>query len=94
MIFFVIVNSKTAKTIVMENKTMQRNLYRVLRKTGVQKKDIALDASFNEDLRFDTVDWKIFTFYLEDIFEINFKDEELRKLKDINDTLTLLKNTA
>ncbi|VAW14073.1 hypothetical protein MNBD_BACTEROID01-2786 [hydrothermal vent metagenome] len=78
----------------MENKTMQRNLYRVLRKTGVEKRDIALDASFNEDLQFDTVDWKIFTYYLENIFNTNFKDDELKGLKNINDTLVLLKHTA
>ncbi|NOY97441.1 MAG: acyl carrier protein [Chlorobi bacterium] len=78
----------------MENKTMQRNLYRVLRKTGVEKRDIALSASFNEDLQFDTIDWKIFTYYLENIFNTNFKDEELKRLKNINDTLVLLKHTA
>jgi acyl carrier protein len=78
----------------MENKTIRRNLYRVLRKTGVQKKDIYLNASFSEDLGFDKTDWSVFTFYLENIFKIDLKDEELEEMHNINDTLVLLKNSA
>ena len=78
----------------MEDKTIRRNLYRVLRKTGVQKKDIKLDASYSEDLKFDTVDWKIFTFYLEGIFDISVDDQQLGKLGSVNDTLQFLGNTA
>lgn len=78
----------------MEDKTIRRNLYRVLRKTGVQKKDIKLEASYNEDLKFDTIDWKIFTFYLEGIFNISVNDQELIKLGSVNDTLQFLGNTA
>ena len=74
----------------VENKTIRRNLYRVLRKTGVQKEAIKENASFNEDLFFDTVDWKIFTYYLENIFKVTFKDEELSRLKSIDDTLSLV----
>ena len=78
----------------MEDKTIRRNLYRVLRKTGVQKKDIKLDASYRNDLKFDTVDWKIFTFYLEGIFDISVNDQELVRLNSVNDTLQFLGNTA
>ncbi|MBN1819561.1 MAG: acyl carrier protein [Prolixibacteraceae bacterium] len=78
----------------MENKTIRRNLYRVLRKTGVKKEDILLNASYNDDLAFDNTDWSIFTYYLERIFKINLDDKELEKMKSINDTLILLKNTA
>ncbi len=78
----------------MENKSINRKLYRVLRKTGVQKESITLDASFREDLFFDNVDWKIFTFYLENVFNISFKDEELNGLNSINDTLLLIRNSA
>lgn len=78
----------------MEDKTIRRNLYRVLRKTGVQKKDIKPDASYNKDLKFDTVDWKIFTYYLEGIFDISVDDQELGKLGNVNDTLQFLGNTA
>lgn len=78
----------------MENKTIRRNLYRVLRKTGVQKKDIYLNATFERDLAFDHTDWKIFTFYLEEIFNINVNDDDIRRMHNINDTLVLLKKTA
>jgi acyl carrier protein len=46
----------------MEEKKIRRNLYRVLRKTGVQKNDIQPEASFRRDLNFDSVDWKILLF--------------------------------
>lgn len=74
----------------MEDKTIRRNLYRVLRKTGVQKKDINLYASFENDLKFDTVDWTIFTYYLEGIFDISIKDAELVQFANVNDTLQYL----
>lgn len=82
------------KPEIMKEKTIRRNLYRVLRKTGVQKEDIRTDASFSDDLKFDTVDWKIFMFYLEGIFDISLQDEEYYRFACINDTLLFLKNTA
>ncbi|HDR51250.1 MAG TPA: acyl carrier protein [Mariniphaga anaerophila] len=78
----------------MEEKKIRRNLYRVLRKTGVQKNDIQPEASFGKDLNFDSVDWKIFTFYLEGIFDISVRDEELSNLGNVNDTVNYLKQTA
>ncbi len=69
-------------------------MYRALRKTGVQKKDIQIEANFNEDLNFDTTDWKIFTFYLEGIFNISIRDEEFSRFGSVNDTLLYLKNSA
>jgi acyl carrier protein len=78
----------------MEDKTIRRNLYRVLRKTGVQKKDININATFNEDLKFDTVDWKIFTYYLEGIFNISLPDQDLNNLMNVKETLHYLGRTA
>jgi acyl carrier protein len=75
----------------MDNKKLKRNLYRVLRKTGVRKEDISLEASFQNDLHFDTTDWKIFTYYLESIFKVNLEDESLKKLRCVNDTLSLIR---
>jgi len=79
---------------IMEEKKIRRNLYRVLRKTGVQKNDIQPEATFRRDLNFDSVDWKIFTFYLEGIFDISVRDEELLNLGSVNDTVKFLKHTA
>jgi acyl carrier protein len=78
----------------MEEKKIKRNLYRVLRKTGVKKNDIRLNASYNQDLNFDSVDWKIFTFYLERMFNISVHDEELLRLSNVNDTVIFLKHSA
>lgn len=78
----------------MEDRKIRRNLYRVLRKTGVDKKDINVNASFNDDLQFDTVDWTIFTFYLEGVFDISLKDEEFRELSNVRNTIQFLGKTA
>lgn len=78
----------------MENKQIRRNLYRALRKTGVRKEKISLEADFQDDLHFDTTDWKIFTYYLESIFKVNIEEESIRSLHSVNDTITLLRQTA
>ena len=79
------------KTEIVEEKSIRRNLYRVLRKTGVTKDNICLTASFIEDLHFDKIDWTIFTYYLERIFNISIKDEELRRFDSVSDTLHYLR---
>ena len=79
------------KTEIPEEKSIRRQLYRVLRKTGVNKEFIRPTASFREDLHFDKIDWTIFTFYLEGIFNISVKDEELNKFGNVDDTLHYLK---
>ncbi len=76
----------------MENKTIRRNLYRVLRKTGVNKESIQPNASFINDLNFDKIDWTIFTFFLEGTFNISVKDEELIRFGSISDTLHYLED--
>ena len=75
----------------MENKTIQRTLYRVLRKTGVHREQIRLDASFNDDLNFDQLDWTLFVYYLEGLFKIQLEDQEIRKLALVNDTVEILR---
>lgn len=78
----------------MEEKRIRRNLYRVLRKTGVEKKDIRLQASFDRDLRFDGIDWSIFAYYLEGVFNISIEDEELVRLGNVQNTIQFLGRTA
>jgi acyl carrier protein len=78
----------------MEDKKIRRNLYRVLRKTGVQKRDIKLSSSFNDDLQFDPIDWSIFAYYLEGVFDISIKDEELDKLENVKNTIQFLEKSA
>lgn len=80
------------ETEIVAEKSIRRKLYRVLRKTGVTKERICIDASFIDDLNFDNIDWTIFTYYLEWIFKINIDDDELRKFGNVNDTLHYLRN--
>jgi len=79
------------ETEILEEKSIRRKLYRVLRKTGVDKEYIQPNASYIDDFNFDKIDWTIFTYYLEGIFNISVKDEELDKLCSVNDTLRYLK---
>jgi acyl carrier protein len=74
----------------MENKTIRRTLYKVLRKTGVKRDRITLDASFKDDLNFDQLDWLLFVYYLEGFFKIRFEDHELKNLSQVNDTLEMV----
>lgn len=78
----------------MEDRRIRRNLYRVLRKTGVEKKDIDVNASYQDDLQFDEVDWTIFTYFLEGVFNISVKDDELYRLGNVKNTIQFLRNTA
>ena len=78
----------------MENKTIQRILYKVLRKTGVHRNQIKLDASFNDDLNFDQVDWALFVYYLEGFFKIHLEDREIRELSHVDDTLKIVSRRA
>lgn len=74
----------------MENKRIQRILYKVLRKTGVHRDRIKLDASFNDDLNFDQLDWALFVYYLEGFFKIQLEDQEIRELALVNDTVKMV----
>jgi acyl carrier protein len=74
----------------MENRTIQRTLYKVLRKTGVRRDRIKLEASFQDDLNFDQVDWTLFVYYLEGFFKIQLEDQEIRKMSFVNDTIEMV----
>ncbi len=78
----------------MENKTMQRTLYKVLRKTGVHREQIKLDASFSDDLNFDRIDWALFVFYLEGSFDIHLEDQEISNIHLVNDIIDLVSKKA
>jgi len=74
----------------MENRTIQRTLYKVLRKTGVRRDRIKLEASFQDDLNFDQLDWTLFVYYLEGFFKIQLEDQEIRKMSFVNDTIEMV----
>jgi acyl carrier protein len=74
----------------MENKTIQSTLFKVLRKTGVQRDQIKPDASFNDDLNFDQLDWDLFVYYLEGFFHIHLEDQEITRMLRVNDSLEMM----
>lgn len=79
----------------MSNKSIRRNLYKVLRKTGVPRERIAADASFSHDLMMDEVDMTCFLFYLETKFNVEIDNESLQNIKTVQSTINYLeKNCA
>ena len=79
----------------MSNKSIRRNLYKVLRKTGVPRDRITTDSSFSYDLMMDEVDMTCFLFYLETKFNVEIDNESLQNIKTVQSTINYLeKNCA
>ncbi len=79
------------KSYYMSENSLKRNLYRALRKTGICREDICINSSLRNDFRFDESDWKIFAYYLEDIFQIKIRDDELYRLCNVKDAFLFVK---
>ena len=78
------------KVITMDNKLIRRNLYKVLRRTGVPRKLINENAELQEELLVDDVDMTCFLFYLESKFDVNISNEELPSLRSVRSTIDYL----
>ncbi|WP_026473331.1 acyl carrier protein [Alkaliflexus imshenetskii] len=74
----------------MDNKDIRRNLYRVLRKTGVPRERIVVEANFSNDLLMDEVDMTCFLFYLETKFNVDIDTATLPKIHSIKSTIDYL----
>ncbi len=74
----------------MKQETIRRNLYKVLRKTGVPRNKIVEDASLQEGLLIDDVDLKCFLFLLETKFQLEIENSELSKLNSVGSTIEYL----
>lgn len=74
----------------MNNKTIRRDLYKVLRKTGVPRDRIAADASFSYDMMMDEIDMTCFLFYLETQFDLNIDNDSLTTIKSVQSTIDYL----
>ncbi len=72
--------------------SIRRNLYKVLRKTGVPKNQINEDASLTDELLFDDLDMNCFLFYLESRFNVNIKNDELSQLASVRSTIHYLQS--
>jgi len=74
----------------MTDKTIRRNLYKVLRKTGVPRERIAEDASFENDMLMDDIDMTCFLFYLETKFNLAIENEVLPNINNVQSTISYL----
>ena len=72
------------------DKYIRRNLYKVLRMTGVPRDRIAEDASFENDMMMDKTDMVCFIFYLETRFNLNIENEVLPQMLSVKSTLNYL----
>ena len=74
----------------MKQETIRRNLYKVLRKTGVPRNRIVEDATLKEELLLDEVDLTCFLFLLETKFEVEIENSELALLNSVGSTIEYL----
>jgi acyl carrier protein len=67
-------------------------LYKILRSIGLERSHINLFAIFNEELKFDPFDKICYLFYLENSFNISIPDNDLKRLRTIDNTISYLYN--
>ena len=72
------------------DKYIRRNLYKVLRKTGVPRDRIAEDASFENDMMMDETDMVCFLYYLETGFNLNIENEAIPQMLSVRSTINYL----
>ncbi len=74
----------------MKQETIRRDLYKVLRKTGVPRDKIVENATLKEDLLVDDLDLNCFLFLLETKFHLEINNTELKKLNSVASTIDYL----
>ena len=74
----------------MTTRSIKRNLYKVLRKTGIPRNLIEEDAGLQDELLIDDIDMTCFLYYLETNFHVNVKNEEIGQLKSVKSTIDYL----
>jgi acyl carrier protein len=74
----------------MTTRAIRRNLYKVLRKTGVPRDLIAEDAELRDELLLDDIDMTCFLYYLETKFDVDVKNEEIGQLISVKSTIDYL----
>ncbi|MBN2165814.1 MAG: acyl carrier protein [Marinilabiliaceae bacterium] len=74
----------------MTTKSIRRNLYKVLRKTGVPRDLIVEDAELKDELLMDDIDMTCFLYYLETNFSVDLKNEEIAQLNSVKSTIDYL----
>ncbi len=70
---------------------IDKSVYRVLRKLGVQRSEITPETSFKRDLFFDDRDWQCFLFLVESNMDVNLNDAMVMQVNTVGDAVTMLK---
>lgn len=78
----------------MNARTIRRDLYKILRKTGVPRDRIVEDASFSYDMMMDEVDMTCFLFYLETKFDLEIDNDSLNNIRSVKSTINFLEQTC
>ncbi len=74
----------------MKPTTIRRNLYKVLRKTGVPRERIVENASLREEVLVDEIDMTCFLFLLETKFQVEIGNQEMENISSIGSTIEYL----
>jgi acyl carrier protein len=74
----------------MTTRSIRRNLYKVLRKTGVRRDLILEDATLKNELLVDDIDMTCFLYYLETNFNVAVPNEEIGQLASVKSTIDYL----
>jgi len=67
-------------------------LYKILRNVGLERSHINLFTIFDEELRLDQFDEACYLYYLENSFNISIPDQDVPRLKTIDNTIDYLYN--
>ena len=73
-------------------KRIKIKLYKILRSVGMERGQINLFSIFNEELRLDKFDEDCYLYYLENSFNISIPDNDVPKLRRIDNTIDYLYN--
>jgi acyl carrier protein len=73
-------------------KRIKLKLYKILRNVGMERSQINLFSIFNEELRLDKFDEDCYLYYLENSFNISIPDNDVPKLRRIDNTIDYLYN--
>ncbi len=66
------------------------SLYRIFRKMGVPREQVALKTNLYKDLGFDASDINILLFFIESRFNININEKEIGRLVTIGHTINFV----
>lgn len=75
----------------METK-IRIGVYRILRKMGLDRKEIQVDLAIKRDYFSDSLDWTCFLFFLESKFNLQILPSDEKYLETVNGVISYLKN--